>query len=364
MARGVASTRGRPPSKRRSPAGVQVVPRQRLRPRARGRWVGEARGGGEVAVFAPSPLLTITVETGAAGVPEIHLHAGGQGFWVARMVARLGARVTLCAPLGDDTGRVLRPLIEAEGVAVRAVDVQAADGAYVHDRRSGERQVIAESPAGELRRHEVDDLYGAALATGLAAGVVVLTGPAHAGVVPSDLFRRLALDLRANGCRVLADLSGETLTAALRGGIDLLKVSHEEVIADGYAESGRSTHIAAGIDRLRQAGADQIVVTRAAEPALAHLDERWLEIVGPRLEPLDHRGSGDSLTAGLAVGMARGLAPEATLRLGAAAGALNVTRRGLGTGQRADIDVLSRYVTVRSVERERELGLAGGIGPG
>ena len=33
-----------------------------------------------IVVFAPSPLLTITVE--AAGTPrqEIHLHAGGQGF--------------------------------------------------------------------------------------------------------------------------------------------------------------------------------------------------------------------------------------------------------------------------------------------
>jgi hypothetical protein len=45
----------------------------------------------QLAVFAPSPIVTVTVEEATAGGPEIHFHAGGQGFWVARMAARLGA---------------------------------------------------------------------------------------------------------------------------------------------------------------------------------------------------------------------------------------------------------------------------------
>ena len=71
-----------------------------------------------VVVFSPSPLLTITVESGTNGSPEIHLHAGGQGFWVARMVASIGVPVVLCGPFGDDSGFVLRELIAAEGVGV------------------------------------------------------------------------------------------------------------------------------------------------------------------------------------------------------------------------------------------------------
>ena len=50
-------------------------------------------------MFAPSPLLTITIEPGADR-PEVHLHAGGQGFWVARLAATLGPEVTLCSALG------------------------------------------------------------------------------------------------------------------------------------------------------------------------------------------------------------------------------------------------------------------------
>jgi 1-phosphofructokinase len=305
-----------------------------------------------VAVFSPSPLLTITIEQGVDAIPDIHLHAGGQGFWVARMVARLEVPVTLCAPFGDDTGRVVRTLIDAEGVTVRAIAVQAPNGAYVHDRRSGARLEVAETPGGKLHRHEVDDLYDAALVAGLAAGVTVLTGPAHPGTVPVELYRRLVVDLRANGCQVLADLSGDALDAALAGGIDLLKISHEELLAGGYASADDPGSLLAGIDRLREAGVRHVVVTRAAAPALARINNHPYEIVVPSLEPADYRGSGDSFTAGLATGLARRLDLEATLRLAAAAGALNVTRHGLGTGRRADIEELSHHVAVRRLDGE------------
>ena len=40
-----------------------------------------------LVVLAPSPLLTITVEVEHDTREELHLHAGGQGLWVARMAA-------------------------------------------------------------------------------------------------------------------------------------------------------------------------------------------------------------------------------------------------------------------------------------
>lgn len=54
---------------------------------------------GGVMVFAPSPQLTVTVEE-RGGEPDLHLHAGGQGVWQARMIASLGVPVTMCAARG------------------------------------------------------------------------------------------------------------------------------------------------------------------------------------------------------------------------------------------------------------------------
>ncbi len=53
------------------------------------------------------------------------------------------------------------------------------------------------------------------------------------------------------------------------------------------------------------------------------------------------------MTAAAAVAVARKLDMERALQLAAAAGALNVTRRGLGTGRREEIEQLASHVEVR-----------------
>lgn len=43
-------------------------------------------------------------------------HPGGQGFWIARMLVSLGVPASLCGCFGGETGAVLVPLVEREGV--------------------------------------------------------------------------------------------------------------------------------------------------------------------------------------------------------------------------------------------------------
>jgi DNA-directed RNA polymerase specialized sigma24 family protein len=186
-----------------------------------------------VAVFSPAPLLTITVEAGAAE-DEIHVHAGGQGVWVAQMVSVLGVPVSLCSAFAGETGTVVEQLLEQRGMAVRGVSSDVRGSAYVHDRRDGERRVVAEMAPDSLSRHDADELYGTMLAEGMNAAVSVLTGSTRE-VVPVDTFRRLAADLRHNGRIVVADLSGEQLTAVLEGGVTVLKVAHGELVEAGLA---------------------------------------------------------------------------------------------------------------------------------
>ena len=307
--------------------------------------------GGQVMVFAPAPQLTVTLERfhnpaagNAADHDELHLHAGGQGVWQARMIASLGVPVTLCAVLGGEVGRVLEPLIAAEGVTIRAVFRAAGNGWYVHDRRSGERKTLAEQPGAPLGRHELDELYDVALGEGLKATVSVLSGPASAEVVTPDAYRRLAVDLTTNGRRLVADLSGAHLEAVLAGEPYLVKVSHEELDSDPDDVS----RLADQIWRLREAGAQTVVVSRAERPALALLDDdEIVEVQMPPLQVADQRGAGDTMTAVMVSMLARGEPMRDAVRAGAAAGALNVTQHGLGTGRAEAIGELTQRVEIQ-----------------
>lgn len=302
----------------------------------------------DVTIFAPMPILTVTVEDNPLG-SEIHVHAGGQGVWQARMLLRFGVSVTMCCVLTGETGVVLGHLLEDEGIGVVATHREGRGAAYLHDRRKGHRVTIAEDAGEPLGRHELDDLYGAVLKDGLASRLVILSGPAGEDALPADTYRRLASDLRAGGAQVLADLAGPRLDAAVDGGVDVLKVSDEELRADGLVVDASADAAMAAMRALHARGARTVIVSRSSAPLLLLDEHGFLEVTMPELEVADSRGAGDSLTAGVAAGMVRGESPRDAVTLGAAAGALNVTRHGLGTGDPETIARLRDTIGVREI---------------
>ena len=173
-------------------------------------------------------------------------------------------------------------------------------------------------------------------------------------MLPADIYRRLTTDLRANGKAVIADLCGEPLACALEGGLTILKVSHEELMQDGRVDEAGEEELVEAMFALHREGADNVLITRAEEPALALVEQRIVTIRPPVLQVVDHRGAGDSMTAGLAAGLAKELDMVDALRLGAAAAVLNVTRRGLATGDRREIERLADHIELDEIEQRDE----------
>jgi len=302
----------------------------------------------KVAVFGPHPMLSITVEALTSdGGDDIHLHAAGQGVWVARMAAELGAEPILCGFIGGETGTVLRPLLERMPVELRLVATAEASGCYLHDRRSGEREPVAQSAAMPPSRHEIDELFSSAVAAALDCGVLAVCGPYPGEALPLEIYGSLVADARENGTPVVVDLSPPRLNSALEGGPDLVKINDWELAryVEGPVDTAERTR--AALQRMLDAGAGAAIVTRAGEPAMAlRGDEAW-ELVPPRFERGSREGCGDSMMGALAACIAAGTEWDETLRTGAAAGAANFLRHGLGSGSRAVVEDLARRVELR-----------------
>ncbi|MFD2237420.1 1-phosphofructokinase family hexose kinase [Aureimonas populi] len=305
---------------------------------------GAKASEGEICIFAPWPLFTITIEKLSDEGDEVYFHAGGQGVWVARMVAGLNGRPTLVGPVGGEASCVIEALVRAEGIELRGVPVKGANGGYINDRRGGDRKEVANVRPPRLDRHEIDDLHNAALAEGIRCGTLVVTGIPDGEVMPVETYPRLVKDLRANGVIVVADIAGSVLES-IEEGLTLLKVSHEELQAAGLAKSDDDASLMKAMEALR-GKAEHIVVSRAGAGCLALMEGRFYEAKGPEMAAHDHTGAGDSMTAALAVALSGGLDPREALRLATAAGALNVTRHGRGTGRREDIEAIVPSVLI------------------
>jgi 1-phosphofructokinase len=103
-------------------------------------------------------MLSVTIEARGEGRDDVHCHPGGQGVWLSKMAAELGAWPVLCSLIGGETGDVLESLLERLGGELRLVRSDSSSGCYVTDRRSGEREVLAQAYVEPPSRHEADEL--------------------------------------------------------------------------------------------------------------------------------------------------------------------------------------------------------------
>lgn len=315
---------------------------------------GSGDGGGgrrsetrpRVAVFAPHPLLTVTLEREGEGREAVHFHAGGQGVWVARMAAHLGAAPVLCGFAGGESGRLLESLLREQLLALRLVATSSPSGCYVTDRRSGERELLAFTMSDPPSRHELDELFSLACAEAIATGWLAVTNPMPGEALPLEIYGDLVADARAGGARVLVDLSSPRLDSALRGGPDLVKLNDWELAAYVCGPVGEPAELRDAAQRLRDAGAGAVIVTRAERPALVLAGDRAWWLRGPAMAHGSSEGCGDAMMGALLAAMARGEELEEALRTGAGAGVANFLRHGLGNASGAVAERLAGSVVL------------------
>jgi len=299
-----------------------------------------------VAVFGPNPLLSVTIER-RGGADDVHLHAAGQGVWVSRMVAELGAEPVLCGLAGGETGAVVEGLLDALPGERRLVSDDGPSGCYVVDRRDGERRALAQAPARPASRHAVDALLAAAVTAALECEALVICNPFPGDALPVSVYGELAADVRQSGRPMLVDLSSPRLDAVLPAGPDLVKLNDWELAEYVCGPVDPPALLLAAARSLREAGARSVLVTRGGEPALwLDGEEPPLLVVPPRFERGKREGCGDTMMGALAAALAQGRSPREAIVLGAAAGAANFLHAGLGTGERATIEGLVPRVSL------------------
>ena len=300
-----------------------------------------------VTIFAPDPLLSLTIERRGDGDDDIHLHPAGQGVWIARMAGEFGAWPILCGLTGGETGRVLTALLEGVPGEHRLVEMRGSTGSYVTDRRGGERRLLAGQFRPAPERHELDDLVETTCAAALSSQVLVMANPFPDDGLPLAVLESVAATTCAAHIPLLVDLSSPRLDCVLPFAPDLVKLNDWELAEyiKGPVDGRRALEAAR---RLQTEGAQAVAVTRAEKPILVvPADGDPFEVVPPAFPVGFREGCGDTMMGALAAMWAQGAGLKQALVVGAAAGAANFLRHGLGTGGRGAVEELAAHVAVR-----------------
>jgi 6-phosphofructokinase 2 len=272
---------------------------------------------------------------------------GGGGINVARVIRRLGGDARAIYPVGGAIGKLLRQLLDQEGVASHTWPIagETRENFFV-DEISADKQYRFILPGPQLHESEWKECLKLVSALEPFPRFLVASGSLPDGV-PDDFFAQVARLAKRRGASFVLDTSGPALAAAAAEGVDLIKPNLREMReltgsepSDAYAwevaarelvESGKATVVALTMGHLGAA-----LVTR----------EEVLRAPPIPITPRSAVGAGDSFLAALIWRLASGASRADSFRLAVAAGAAALLHPGTELCRLDDVARLAGQVTI------------------
>lgn len=274
---------------------------------------------------------------------------GGGGINVARVVTRLGGECRAIYPAGGSPGRLLRRLLDQEGVINVAVDAAAdtRESFTVLEQQSGQQYRFI-LPGGELAEREWQACLERLGKLKEPPSYVVVSGSLPSGV-PADIYGRIARIAAAEGARVVVDASGPALAAAVEAGVFLLKPNLRELRdLTGQPLDEPAAWQAAAADLVRSGRVEVVALTLGDKGAFLAGRELALRAAPVDVDIVSAVGAGDSFLAAMVWRLSRRDSLEEAFRCGAAAGTAALLTPGTELCRREDVERLASQVKLSS----------------
>lgn len=246
--------------------------------------------------------------------------ASGKVLNVAAAAHSLGAAASLWCPIGGATGRQIAAEFRKLEIPSRWLDVATPTRVCTTllDAATGTTTELVEN-AGALSKTELDRYADELPELAAKSSLAVLTGSLPERT-PAGYYRRL---MQSVACPVVLDVRGQDLLDCLPLKPLLVKPNRDELSWTVGRTLATESEILAAMRELRDRGAQWVVISRGADSLLASGPDGDFRLRPPQVESVNPIGCGDSLAAGIAVGVTEGMPVVDAIRLGVAAAVEN-----------------------------------------
>ena len=267
---------------------------------------------------------------------------GGGGVNVSRAIRNLGGDSTVFYFAGGPSGQMLGLLLDREGLKHEAMLIEdwTRENFTVTERTSGQQYRFV-TPGPDLRAEEWKSCLAKIASLDPIPDLIVASGSLPPGA-PMDFYGRLAMVVSAKNSRFVLDSSGAALAEGLRSGsVYLVKPSMRELRALVGRELVHEKEQEEAATEIVENGRAQIVVVSMGAAGALLVTDKGCERIPSLAVPVKSRvGAGDSMVAGIVLGLARDMPVRDAVGFGIASGAAAVMMPGTQLCRREDAERL------------------------
>lgn len=292
-------------------------------------------GSFAVGMTMRAPKLPVFGETMFGN--DFNMGPGGKGSNQAVGAARLGAKASLGAILGDDKlADIATDLYSAEGIDASLVETSGehpTGAGFITLNAAGENFILLDMGANDLMDPAfVDRAEPRIQASDVVLSVLEIPVPAAT--------RAMEIGRHHGVTTILNPAPATALPDSMFEHIDFLTPNESELrlLLGLPADDARDSRELAA--ELRRRGARNVIVTLGRSGVLVLTDEIDTHLPAIDVDVVDTTGAGDAFNAGLAVALGEGRPVVEAVRIATVCGALACRELGVipGLPQRADID--------------------------
>lgn len=271
--------------------------------------------------------------------------SGGGGLNVSRALHKLGKKSEAYLMVGGPTGQMLQYFLASEGVQFNPIVIKnwTRENLTILEEESGE-QFRFVMPGPRLLTSEWQMCLSKISKIKPRPDFLIGSGSLPANV-PTDFYKRLIRSFRKTDTKIILDISGKALKQAVGAGVFLIKINLRE-LSDlvGRPLKQKNEYQQAAKDLIRKNACQILVVSLGAEGALMVTKNACKQWTAPSVPIKSRVGAGDSMVAGIVLGLSRGYSPEDAVLLGMAAGTAAVMTPGSELCRKKDAERLFKLL--------------------
>lgn len=279
-------------------------------------------------------------------VKECTYVPGGKGLNVSKPASIYGAEVVATGFAGGHAGAYIEDALKPFGIrsAFYHVDAESRSCINIWDEVNQVQTEFLE-PGFTLTEEDFAGFEAKFRQLVQEAKVVAMSGSVPKGL-DGTAYQRLVKIVKDAGIPVILDTSGKLLEMGIEAIPTMIKPNIDEIRMLTGKRCDDISEIIEAAREIHERGVKIVAVSLGADGSLAVGDDGIFRARVPKIDAVNTVGCGDSMIAGFALGLSKGLPLEETLRLASAISAAAAMREETGFFVMEDMEKLLPQIEI------------------